>query len=199
MRIRLSPVPTVHKRCHLKSGVDLKFAVFSIHRFGNSRHSKLLVAQRLEISRLRDGAFSPHKRTTFFVSYVNADVIWHYTALHEDPRLVADHVEDSHKRLSGPLQDADDYAFLTFAVCLLLGYGHFHGITVQCALGLSVADKYVILHSFNLDKNESVPCHLDSSRIVRAFLQRLFIIFSAHFSGSVASTTGHASFSSVSS
>ena len=95
--VRLSPVPTVDKRSNLESGMHGEVLCLAIHRLMNTGHRKFAVAERLQIAALRKRILPPVNRFAVNVGYVNADVVRHHPALHEDPCLVSYDVENSHK------------------------------------------------------------------------------------------------------
>ena len=125
------------------------------------------------------------ERMSLQIGYVNADVIWHYSALHQDPSLISDHMENTRKRFAGSLYHLENDTLLSLVIRLFLSDGHADGISVQGTLGTALSHIDIIFEFIDLDKYESVTCHLNSTRILRTLVQ-WFIIVLAAFTGKAA-------------
>ena len=190
LRIRFSPVPAVDQRRHFKSAAHFQFLPDAVDCFNDSSHRKFPVAEFLQVSGFRHGALPAMNRRSVFVSYVNADVVWHDSALHEHPCLVPDHVEYTDERLARPLNYLCDNAFLSSSFCLFFRYRDFDNVAVQGSLGLALPYVDIIFHVLDLDEDESVPCHLDSASVHRIFLLLVIIFLAAFFKEAAAISPG---------
>ena len=191
--VRLSPVPTVHKHRNLESGMNGEVLCLAIHRLMNTGYSKFTVAERLQIAALRKRILPSVNRFAVNIGYVNADVVRHHTALHEDPCLISYDVENSHKWLAGPFNYLKDNTFLSSCVCLFLRYGDLDSVGIESAFGLTLSHIDIIIHALDLHKDESVSCHLDRTDILRIVLFHIIITAATFFREVAASASGPAS------
>ena len=190
LRIRFSPVPAVDQRSHFKSAAHFQFLPDAVDCFNDSGHGKFPVAEFLQVSGFRHGALPAMNRRSVFVSYVNADVVWHDSALHEHPCLVPDHVKYADKRLARSFNYLCDNAFLSSGFCLFFRYRDFDNVAVQGSLGLALPYIDIIFHILDLDEDESIPRHLDSASVHRIFLLLVIIFLAAFFKEAAAISPG---------
>ena len=96
---------------------------------------------------------------------VDGDVVGHVAALHQDPGLGADEVEDADEGLGVALEDFDDLAFAAAVTAVLLEDRDADGVAVEGVLRARRLDVDILILTLYDDENESVAGHLDFSGI----------------------------------
>ena len=182
VRVALAAHPTVHADRDLHADVGAEFAGLSVHGLIKARDGVFVVAE------LAQGAFQfpalhglargllTVEGHAFWIHDIDRDVVGHELALHDDPGLGADDMEDTDERPGGAFNDVEDGAVGVAVAFPGSGDGDADPVAVQGSAGFRRSDEDIVFQFLDLDEKVSVAGHLGDAFV---FGVMLFLVFAA--------------------